>query len=570
MAWAARLWQDPRWRSVSLRYGVFVLGWFAYVFFSSAFSLAFEWTQTLTELPLLVLLFAALQLPLRRNAWRAAAAALPLLWMYLVHDIALGLLGTVLCFFDFAVLPDLFLSLSPLLLGLAYLTLALPPALWLLCVDWKGRALTWRALPAPLLLCGWLALIFGFPGLSYETMNAITPDEEWSDRLTAEHWGRLYTVFMRDARRLAFLDELDQAPTLEETGMHIDDGLLAKIRPRNVHLIVMESFLDTRELSRARFDRPPLDAEFDDWVRDQAGLSRSPCFGGETARAEFELLCGVPSLRLYGIEFLAFGGAPAPCLPNLLRRAGYRTVLTFPGGPVYANARRAYPGLGFAERIFGDRFSSPGAPSIRLEADDVNLFDGDLFAQNLETVRRLVAEGRPYLNYVLTLYGHWPFHLDPRRFSEVVRVEPPFEEVQRIANQMVYRSAALREYLKKLVEVDPAALIVVVGDHLPPLPEGEADYRRLGYLEQNELARQHPEDLYHLTFLLLLDAGQIVLRPWLRHFDVMHWVLDRLTDGEYCRRKPALCRFGEMPLEAAWRERYRAVLALAARARPVP
>ena len=565
-AWTARLWQDMRWRSVLLRYGIFVLGWFAYVILASAVSLAFEWTQIITELPLLLLLYAALQAPLRKNALRGPAAALPLLWMYLVHDIALGLLGTVLCFFDFAVLPDLFRSLSPLLLGLAYLALALPPALWLLCVDWKGRALSWRSLPAPLLLSGWLALIFGFPGVSYETMNALTPDEEWSDRLTAEHWGRLYTVFMRDARRLAFLEELDQAPTLEETGMRIDDGLLAGVRPRNVHLIVLESFLDVRELSKARFDRSPLDPEFDAWVRDQAGLSRSPCFGGETARAEFELLCGVPSLRLYGIEFLAFGGAPAPCLPNLLRRAGYQTVLTFPGGPVYANSRLAYPGLGFERRIFGEPFAAPGAPFIRLDADDVNLFDADLYAQNLETVRRQLSEGKPFFNYVLTLYGHWPFHIDTRRFPESVQIEPPFEEVQRIATQMRYRTQALYEYLKKLVEVDPTALVVVVGDHLPPLPEGEADYRRLGYLEENELARASPTDRHHLTFLLVLDAGRIVPRPWLRHFDVMHWVLDRLTDGEYCRRKPALCRFGESPLEAVWRERYRAVLAQAARA----
>jgi hypothetical protein len=551
---------------LGLRYGAFILGWFGYVLLASAVSLAFEWTQALTELPLLLMLYAALQLPLRRNAWRAPAAALPLLWMYLVHDVALGLLGTVLCFYDFAVLPDLFRSLSAPLLALACLLLAAPLVLWLLAVDWRGSWLSWRALPAALLAAGWFLLVFGFPGRCYETMNAITPDEEWSDRLTAEHWGRLYTVFMREARRLSFLDELDRAPTLEETGMDVRDESLGRIRPRNVHLIVLESFLDVRELSAARFSRPPLDEAFASWVGDGAGLSRSPCFGGETARAEFELLCGVPSLRLYGIEFLAFGGGPAPCLPNRLRRAGFRTMLSFPGGPVYANSRLAYPGLGFSERIFGDLFSPVGAPSLRLSDGDVNLFDGDLFDQNLAMVRQWLADGRPFFNYVLTLYGHFPFHLDPRRFPLVARMQPPLAEVERIANQMHYRAIALREYLQELQTLDPHSLIIVVGDHLPPLPDGELAYQRLGYLKDNPLARERLGDVAHLTFLLLFDAGQVVPRPLLRHFDVPHWVLDRLTEGAYCREKPGLCRFGEMPLDAAWRERYQAVLSLAARA----
>jgi hypothetical protein len=559
------MWSRPPVRSWLLRYGLFVLAWLAYVLLSSGYTLAFEWTQLLTELPLLLLLYAWLQLPLRRNRFRGAVAAVPLLWLYVVHDAILAAMDTVWCFWDFTMLPELYRHMAVVPMLLACLALAAPPALWLAAFDWRAGWWRWRSLPVAAGALTWLLLIFALPGPTYERMNALTPDEEWSDRLTAERWGRLYTVFMRDARRLSFLDELDRTQSPAQAGMTLDEALRGQLRPRNVHLVVLESFLDVRLLGGVRFSRPPLDEGFTDWLGDGASASLSPSFGGETARAEFELLCGVPSLRLYGIEFLAFSGAEAPCLPNHLRGVGYRTVLSFSGGPVYSNSRLAYPGLGFGERIFGDRFSAQGTPSIRLLDGDPNLFDGDMLSQNLGTVRALVQEGRPFLNYVLTLYGHWPFTTDLKRFPDVVEVEPPLAELHRIANQMHYRTAALHAYLQELLRLDPRAIVVVVGDHLPTLPEGERDYQRLGYQGRAGLAQRSPDLLQHETFLLLMEAGQVKRVPLMHHFDVPHWILDQLTDGAYCRARPALCDFGRLPLDRqGWRERYRAVLAAAA------
>jgi len=564
--WSRAYWSSRPVRSFLLRYGVFVLAWLTYCLVSSGYTLAFERTQWLTELPLLLLLYAWLQLPLRRNRFRGFVAAVPLLWLYAVHDAILAAMDTVWSLADFAMLPELYRHMAVVPLLLASLALAAPPALWLLAFDWRARWLRLRNLPLAAGGLAWLGLVYLLPGPTYEAMNQLTPDEEWSDRLTAEHWGRVYTVFMRDARRLAFLDELAEVQSPAQAGLTLDEALRRELRPRNVHLIVLESFLDVRLLDGVRFSRPPLDEGFTAWLGDGASPSLSPSFGGETARAEFELLCGVPSLRLYGIEFLAFGGAAAPCLPNHLRGAGYRTVLSFSGGPVYSNARKAYPGLGFAERIFGDRFAAAGEPSIRLENGDPNLFDGDMLAQNLERVRGLVREGRPFLNYVLTLYGHWPFTTDLRRFPDAVEVEPRLAELHRIANQMHHRTAALHAYLQELLRLDPEAIVVVVGDHLPTLPDGERDYQRLGYQGRAGLAARAPELLQHETFLLLVAAGQVKRVPLMHHFDVPHWILDQLTGGAWCRARPGLCDFGRLPLDRqGWQERYRAVLAAAAR-----
>ena len=64
---------------------------------------------------------------------------------------------------------------------------------------------------------------------------------------------------------------------------------------RNVHLIVLESFWDPMALSKAGFSADPLDPAFRRlWAETGNSQVLSPVFGGYTANAEFETLCGFP------------------------------------------------------------------------------------------------------------------------------------------------------------------------------------------------------------------------------------------------------------------------------------
>jgi phosphoglycerol transferase MdoB-like AlkP superfamily enzyme len=522
-----------------------------------------EQTQALTEAPLLLYLFLVLRAPLRDRWWSSLAAALPILWVYGVHDEYYVNFGKVPNFADFATLPDLYVTLSPARATLVTLLVAMPVLAWLGAMDYSARAVrpAVLALLAPLVVV--TALVVAAPARAYQVIDAVTFDEEWTDGLTADHWGRLYTLFMREIRRRGFLQGVTGFTPLEKSPLWLGPSLLSKLDGRNVHVVVMESFVDVRLLRGVRFSEPPLAPSFTAWADRSIGSSVSPVFGGETARAEFEVLCGVPSLRLYALEFLTFTGASTYCLPRILTDAGYHTVLTFPHGPNFFNTRRAYPGLGFQERLFGDEHSPPGQESIR-QGGQAYLHDADLFPQNLEKVRGLMRTGKPFLNYVLTIYGHWPFDIDEKKHPSTIGVSPDADDLRKIANQMRQRTEALDAYLTGLHEIDPHGIVVLVADHLPPLAGGMRDYEHLDYEGRGLLPDAAKSSRFFENFLLVLVEGEGKKLPLMRHFDLPHWILNELSHGAYCQAKR--CDFGALPLDRKkYLDEYRTVLGLASR-----
>jgi hypothetical protein len=231
---------------------------------------------------------------------------------------------------------------------------------------------------------------------------------------------------------------------------------------------------------------------------------------------------------------------------------------------VYYNSRLAYPGLGFDQILWADRFSEPGRESIAI-GEQIYLFDGDLFEQNLQKVQALLRDGKPFLNYVLTMCGHAPFDLDPTRHPPLIQVSPRDEELERVTNLTYYRTQALVAYVRRLLELDPRGLIVMVSDHLPPLAGGTLAYQRLGYQGRaglpDSLERYRPFD----NLLLVIADGKVQKLPRMRHFDLPRWILDQLTGGAYCHEK--ICDFGRLPVNpAVYRDEYRTILGLAARA----
>lgn len=554
-------WPKAPWLSFVLPYLGCVLGLLLYAQVRDG-TIAFEWSQAFTELPLGLYLFTLLMLPLRALRVRAWVAAWPLLWLYLLHDEYFVRWGNVPTLADVALFADLFEVLGPVLGSLTMLAIALPFVIWLWALSplkAPGRGVLLLCAPAML-----VSLLFvGFPSQSYERLNSFTEDEEWSDRRNTERWGRLYSVLFREMRRLQFEASLSSITPLSRSPLRLSPKESQSLDGRNVHVIVMESFVDVRLLSKVTFSKPPFDPAFAARVDPTLSASVSPVFGGETARAEFEVLCGVPSLRLYGLEFLGFSGSPTYCLPTILREAGYTTVLTFPHGPVFFNTRRAYPGLGFEQVIYADRFSAPGEESIVLGDQDY-LDDTDLLPQNLAKVKKLLGQGKPFLNYVMTMYGHWPFDIDRARHPDEISVSPTNDDVHKIASQMLIRTRALEAYVEELLRLDPHSLILLVGDHLPPLPAGKADYLRLGYTGRSGLLQSAPDFVTNETPLMVWVDGTPTKLPRMRHFDLSHYLLDQLSHGLHCKLHP--CDFGRVPYDRkAYVDSYQTILGLAAK-----
>ncbi len=144
----------------------------------------------------------------------------------------------------------------------------------------------------------------------------------------------------------------------------------------------------------------------------EAGFSRalSPAFGGQTANAEFEVLCGFPVDDTV-VRFESGLDNPVPCLPHILREAGYRTVASHPNKPDFWNRENAYARLGFETFWSRDDF----------DLSDRNgriLSDRALHAQ-VDGKVKASTDTRPVFDYIVTFDGHWPYRRGAQRPKRV-------------------------------------------------------------------------------------------------------------------------------------------------------
>lgn len=243
--------------------------------------------------------------------------------------------------------------------------------------------------------------------------------------------------------------------------------------PRNLHVIVLESFWDAGLLTAA-LDEDPLPADFRAlWAAAGFSQALSPVFGGYTANAEFEVLCGFPVTEP-AVRFERKVTRQVPCLPAVLGHSGYVSVASHPNVPVFWNRHNVYRRIGFDVFWAGNDFVY----------DDMNgdfLSDRSLYRQVLEKIDPLLATGQPLFNYILTFFGHLDYPLNAER-PVLFASRSDIPEVARYASTAHYKARELMAFLAALRERDPDGLIVVFGDHLPVLGEQFGAYVESGLL----------------------------------------------------------------------------------------
>jgi phosphoglycerol transferase MdoB-like AlkP superfamily enzyme len=266
------------------------------------------------------------------------------------------------------------------------------------------------------------------------------------------------------------------------------------------------------------------------------GFSISPVFGGKTAQAEFEVLCGVPAFgEMTGVEFNNFTGAPAHCLPGILEKAGYQTMASNAYDPSFFNAPSAYKGLGFGAMYFPKEYSAANGTYLSRgdTAQEMGyMFDRPFFEQNLAYITPLLKtpDRKPMLNYLLTVYGHFPHLMNKEKRPLVLKMRSKFKDqfLEWAANQLYYRSQAVAEYVNRLVEVDPDSLIILVSDHLPPGQYGRKSYQKLRYIDASE-------ESMLMNRIMIIEAGKVKKLVTIHHYDVPALIMNSITDGAYCQ-----------------------------------
>ena len=489
-----------------------------------------------TEGPILIGLYWALDFVLRPRKVSPFVAAFPIVVIYTGYDLFYLYWGNVFKAVDVQNLPEL-LKVLPLSWKVALLlALGLPVVLVLCFIHYRRyRRVLWMGALAALLV-GTVDLR---PGVVLSALDwAGFQVAEWSDAESVNQNGRFTTMLYFEARRRQALFETATYRNRGNYEMEVRaaaDLIRKHGNHRNVHLVVLESFVDPTLFGAVSYSKDPRHPDFAELVGDRQGFSISPVFGGESAQAEFEVLCGVPALqKLSQIEFDDFTGEATGCMPGILGQAGYSTIVSNAFEPNYFNGTKAYTGIGFEKVYFPREYGSanPTYLTARNVSDDEQyMFDGDLFDQNLAFIAQTWHDspGRPILNYVLGTYGHEPHDIDTEKRPLVLSVSSPHrdEQLLRAVNQYWYRTQAIAHYLRALIKLDPKSLIIIVSDHLPPLDRGLRSYNDFRYLD-------NIQDSTHLNRILVVENGKVVRYKTIHHYDVPSLIYDYLTSNAFC------------------------------------
>jgi hypothetical protein len=343
----------------------------------------------------------------------------------------------------------------------------------------------------------------------------------------------LFVTLLTDAAAVAQLHrELALPPGPGMAVGSLPPLAVAKLDPAertSVHIVVVESLLDPLNLTRADLPADPFDPRFRGWVAASQTTSLSPSFGGASARAEFELLCGLPSYGLVDLELNLMRGASLPCLPALLRDHGYLTLTDNPAPGTFFNYHRAYPAMGFTNVHSADDFDFSDKDGPWLSTDS-------FLRQHLQFLTAARRAGRPLFTYAFTNAGHYPFEIDARRRP------PRFPDdtwTERAANALFYTTRAVADFVETVEKEDPDAIIVVIGDHLPVLGTGWGEYRtrefRPPHVSEDFWADEAATLLAMRGTILIVRRGRTTIHLGLvAHYELPEVLLDLLTNGRYC------------------------------------
>lgn len=484
--------------------------------------------QVITELPLLLLLFWFFYQIQRPNAYRAWIALLPITVAYIAFDYFYIEFARTFRFSDLANVDELLEVLSIEQMVLFSMVLFVPMILIGLKLD-LSKVKTFLAGGA--FLAALASIILFKPKLFIKYVKVLSEGPVYEHTLLMDNGRFMGTLFLEARRQLAIgeLNQLDEHLNVS----HIQQtARVIKNRP-DVHIVVMESLIFPPFLEGIEYKSDVLPVGFSKKYAKKVGTSLSPVFGGNTPRAEFEVICGVPSFSLVGsTEFNYIEKNGLACLPNILAQAGYRTIASNPYKPSYFNEYKAYQALGFKDINFLDEFSNGHKTYLDIPFPPIGYpTDDALFNKNIEYLKQFKSNSeQPVFNYLISLYGHTPHYLSQGQQEQVKIASAPEPYLERAINQSYYSFKALESYIEALHELNPNSIVIIVADHLPPLALGVKSYNKAKYLSNRQ------NSYMKVPALFFRNAEQLIIPENIRHFDWVSLILEELSGKEYCQQ----------------------------------
>ena len=237
-------------------------------------------------------------------------------WIFFIlHALIMGVLyignPIKIAFFGGPLMPDDIFALRSLLLilsGWKFFALAFPLVALggLLLLNFKLRRFH-NYIGG--VLGGVLALtIFYQPNLIVYPIDTYIGTKEWDQRSNYLWQGATIHTLLETARYFLMADkapdvDVARAAAKQLLAQHPLDNTPSTedFKPRNVHIVLLESFWDANNLKKVKFSQNPLSDDFRKlWKTADNSVALMPVFARMTANSEFEVLCGFPCDKKHG------------------------------------------------------------------------------------------------------------------------------------------------------------------------------------------------------------------------------------------------------------------------------
>ena len=261
-------------------------------------------------------------------------------------------------------------------------------------------------------------------------------------------------------------DAIDKIPSKP-----VPAGTTHRSKP-DVIVVMSESLWDPTRIESVKLSADPMPV-----IREsQGGNVFSPEFGGLTANVEFEALTGFSNafLPTGSIPYQQYVRKPIPSLATFFRAEGYTARAIHPFSGWFWNRTSVYKAFGFETFKDVDKMP-PLAKRGNFTSDE---------ALTRELIRQADMQEDPFFFFTVTLQGHGPY--DDGRYAKTdIKVDGKLDArddrmLASYAQGVKEADNSLKMLMDWASERDRETIIVVFGDHLPPL---NTVYRNSGYMK---------------------------------------------------------------------------------------
>jgi len=262
------------------------------------------------------------------------------------------------------------------------------------------------------------------------------------------------------------IDAIDKIPSKP-----MPAGTTHRSKP-DVIVLMSESLWDPTRLDTVKLSEDPMPVI----RKNRSGSVFSPEFGGLTANIEFEALTGFSNafLPTGSIPYQQYVRKPIPSLATFFRAEGYTARAIHPFSGWFWNRTSVYKAFGFETFKDVDKMP-PLAKRGNFTSDE---------ALTKEIIRQADSQEDPFFFFAVTLQGHGPY--DDGRYARTdIKVDGRLDArdtrmLASYAQGVKEADGSLKMLMDWAKERDRETIIVIFGDHLPPL---NTVYKNSGYMQ---------------------------------------------------------------------------------------